>query len=81
MSEKNKADATTDPRARRNFIKGCHRPAGVALHVADEHRAAAALRAIAGAFCIRGFVMATVGYLKIHPNATRHERPHGAPRV
>jgi hypothetical protein len=59
------------------FHQGCHRSARVALHVADEYRAAA-LRAIAGAFCIRGFVMAAVGYLKIHPKATRHERPPGA---
>jgi aerobic-type carbon monoxide dehydrogenase small subunit (CoxS/CutS family) len=29
------------------------------------------------AFCMPGFVMATVGYLKTNPNPTRHELAHG----
>jgi aerobic-type carbon monoxide dehydrogenase small subunit (CoxS/CutS family) len=29
------------------------------------------------AFCMPGFVMATVGYLKTHPNPTRQELAHG----
>src|SRR5690349_3471971 len=29
------------------------------------------------AFCMPGFVMATVGYLKAHPNPTREELAHG----
>jgi len=29
------------------------------------------------AFCMSGFVMATVGYLKTNPSPTRHELAHG----
>src|SRR5882724_2829852 len=29
------------------------------------------------AFCMSGFIMATVGFLKIHPNPTRSELAHG----
>ena len=29
------------------------------------------------AFCMSGFIMATVGYLKKHPNPTREELAHG----
>jgi carbon-monoxide dehydrogenase small subunit/xanthine dehydrogenase YagT iron-sulfur-binding subunit len=29
------------------------------------------------AFCLPGFVMASVGYLKAHPNPTREELAHG----
>jgi len=29
------------------------------------------------AFCMPGFVMASVGYLKTHPNPTRAELAHG----
>jgi aerobic-type carbon monoxide dehydrogenase small subunit (CoxS/CutS family) len=31
------------------------------------------------AFCMPGFVMATAGYLKAHPNPTRSELAHGIP--
>jgi len=29
------------------------------------------------AFCMSGFIMATVGYLKVNPNPTRAELAHG----
>jgi carbon-monoxide dehydrogenase small subunit/xanthine dehydrogenase YagT iron-sulfur-binding subunit len=29
------------------------------------------------AFCMSGFIMATVGYLKMNPNPTRQELAHG----
>ena len=29
------------------------------------------------AFCMSGFIMATVGFLKVNPNPTRHELAHG----
>jgi carbon-monoxide dehydrogenase small subunit/xanthine dehydrogenase YagT iron-sulfur-binding subunit len=29
------------------------------------------------AFCMSGFLMATVGFLKTNPNPTRHELAHG----
>ncbi len=32
---------------------------------------------VIGAFCMPGFVMATVGFLKVNPNPTRQELAHG----